>query len=424
MTHKLTMVATAVALALGAATAQAASVADMVSVRGFGTAGVVHSSTDLADVTGSVFQPDGAGFTRDYDLRTLSKLAGQMNVQFMDQLSLTAQVITQYQYDRSYKPQIEWLNLKYSFTPNLSARIGRIALPTFMVSDSRMVGYANPWVRPPEELYQLGSITSNDGVDVSYSFTSGSLKNSFQAFYGQSEADISSGVADANAIYGLNYLAEVGSASFRVGYIRMDLDLEIDTVGQMFDGLRGLGAALNGFGFTTQGAQAFALADKYTLEDMNLSFLSVGATYDPGKWFVTGEVLDFGGDTMLSDAFGGYVTGGMRFGKFTPYATFASVDADIENEPGISTTGLPGVFAGGAAALNAGLNTSINQFQGSQQSVGVGMRWDAFNNVAIKGQYNRVNLGDNSSGKLANVQPGFELGSTYSVYTLTVDFIF
>src|SRR5687767_8012673 len=95
MTHKLTMISAAVALALGASTAHA-DFDDMVSVRGFGTAGVVHSSEDRADVNGTVFQPDGAGYTRDFDMRTLSKLAGQMNVQFTDSLSMTVQAITQY----------------------------------------------------------------------------------------------------------------------------------------------------------------------------------------------------------------------------------------------------------------------------------------------------------------------------------------
>jgi hypothetical protein len=136
------------------------------------------------------------------------------------------------------------------------------------------------------------------------------------------------------------------------------------------------------------------------------------------------EALDFGGDSLLSDSRAGYVTVGARMSKFTPYATLAKVKGDIPTESGISTAGLPGAFAGGAAALNAGVQTSLNQFQGSQQSAGVGVRWDAFNNVAIKGQYNYVDLGDNSAGKIANAQPDLELGSSYSVYSLTVDFIF
>jgi hypothetical protein len=423
MTHKLTMISAAVALALSAAASHAADLNDMVSVRGFGTFGVMHSTEDQADVKGSVFQPDGAGYTREWDMRSDTKLAGQVAVRFTDSLSFTVQALSQYQYDKSFKPQIEWANLKYSITPDLSVRLGRIALPTFMISDSRMVGYANTFVRPPEEVYQISSITSNDGVDVSYSFSSGSLKNTVQAFYGQSEADLSSGSVKADASFGVNYLAEVGSATFRVGYIRMDLDLDIPSTQPLFDGLNGLGAALNSFGFTTAGGQAIALAKEYNLHESALSFLSVGASYDPGAWFVMSEAIDFGGDNFLSDSRAGYVTAGARFSKFTPYVTLAKVKAFIEHEDGISTAGLPPAFAAGAAGLNAGMNASLNQFRGSQQSAALGVRWDALTNIAIKGQYNYVDVGDNSAGMLT-AQPGYELGSNYSLLSLTVDFIF
>ena len=161
MSHKLKMVSAAVALALGAAASNAADFDDMVSVRGFGTFGVMHSTEDQADVLGSVFQPDGAGYTRDWDMRSDTKLAGQVDVRFTEKLSFTVQALSQYQHDSTFAPQIEWANLKYAFNSDLSVRVGRIALPTFMISDSRMIGYANTFVRPPEEVYQVSSITSN-----------------------------------------------------------------------------------------------------------------------------------------------------------------------------------------------------------------------------------------------------------------------
>jgi len=423
MTHKLTMISAAVALALGASTAHA-DFDDMVSVRGFGTMGAVHSTEDQADVVGSVFQPDGAGYTRGIDVRGDSRVAGQVSVRFTDKLSLTAQAITQYQYDGKFTPNIEWLNLKYSFTPALSARIGRIALPTFLVSDSRMVGYANTAVRPPEELYKVAPLTNSDGVDLSYSFSSSRLQHSVQTFYGMSKPKIPAGDVDADTIYGANYQVEAGSALLRVAYTHMDVDLELDMIEPMFDGLRQLAGALSSFGFATAGAEASALVEKYKLQDINMSFLSLAGSYDPGAWFVIAEALQFSGDSLLSDARAGYVTAGARFGKLTPYATLAEVDADTKFERGISTTGLPGMFADGAAAVNAGLNMTLNQFQGSQQSVSAGMRWDAMNNIAVKGQYSYVDLGANSAGKLLNPQPGFVPGGSYSVYSLTVDFIF
>jgi hypothetical protein len=418
------MVSAAVALALSASMAHAANFDDMVSVRGFGTFGVAHSTEDRADVLGSVFQPDGAGYTRDWDMRSDTKLAGQVNVRFTDALSFTVQALTQYQHDRSFTPQIEWANLKYAFSSDLSVRVGRIALPTFMISESRMVGYANTSVRPPEEVYQIASITSNDGVDVSYSFMTGGLKNTVQGFYGVSKADLSAGNVEADSIYGVNYLAEAGDASFRVGYIRMQLDLNIPTTDPLLEGLKGFGALLNSFGLTNSGGQALALANKYDLQNTQLSFLSVGGSYDPGSWFVMSEAIDFGGDALLSDVRGGYITAGARLGKVTPYAVLSKVKAFIDYEDGISTAGMPNLLAAGANGLSDGVNQSLNQFRGSQQSAALGVRWDAFTNIAIKGQYNYVDIGDNSNGLLGNVQPGFEQGGNYSLYSLSVDFIF
>ena len=60
-----------------------------------------------------------------------------------------------------------------------------MVLPTFLVSDSRKVGYGNPWVRPPVEVYSLNPITTLDGVDASYRLHLGEVTNTLQADYGR-----------------------------------------------------------------------------------------------------------------------------------------------------------------------------------------------------------------------------------------------
>lgn len=422
MTHKL-ILSTAIALALASAAAKSEDFSDRISVRGFGTVGVAHATVEGADVVGNAFMTDGAGHTREWDARTDSRFATQANIAFTDKLSFTVQALSQYRYDHSFMPQIEWANLKYSFTPNFYARIGRIALPTYMVSDSRLVGYANTWVRPPEEVYRLSSITNNDGVDLSYVFSAGSLRNSMQAFYGTYESKMADGKTKAESIWGANYLIESGAAAFRASYIRMNLTLESKQLNQLIGGFAQFAGFAGGFGLSSQAAQANALVAKYAVEDMGLSFLSVGAMYDTGPWFASAELIDFGGDSVISDARSGYVMGGARFGKFTPYAIVAKVKGEVEAESGISTTGL-GPLASGAATLNAGINQMLSQIQGSQESAAIGLRWDAWNNIALKAQYNYVELGENSAGKLGNIQPGFERGGNYSLYSLTVDYIF
>lgn len=418
------IVAMAVACALASASVNAEDFGDKVSVRGFGTLGVMHSTEDQADVGGSVFHPTGAGYSHEWDMRPDSKFATQANIEFTDKLSLTLQALAQYRYDHSFTPQMEWANLKYEFTPNFSARVGRIALPTFMVSDSRMVGYANTWVRPPEEVYQAGSITNSDGADISYSVNAGGMRHSMQAIYGVSKTKMAVGDVKANQIWGANYAVEKGDFTARLGFIAMELDLEIAQSAQLPQGIAAFGAAAGAFGFTTTAAEAARLANKYSVEGLELSFLSIGLSYDPGSWFAMAEALDFGGDSMLSDSRSAHVTGGVRVGKFTPYAILAMTKSDIEFEPGFTTAGLPAPLAFGASALNAGMNQAMSRSLGSQESAALGVRWDVISNVAVKAQYNYVDIAEDSNGRLINVQPGFEPGSNYSLYSLSVDYIF
>ncbi len=422
MSRKLTMISSAVALLCGSA-AGAADFSEMFSFRGFGTLGVAHSSEENADFRGGLFQPEGAGYTHEWDMRPDSRIAGQISAKFNDKLSAVVQAVSQYQHDGTFKPQIEWANIKYQVTPEIEVRVGRIALPNFMISESRFVGYANPEVRPPQELYFVASITSNDGIDSSYSFSAGNVTNTVRAFYGSSEIDMPTGSIEADDTWGLNYTAQFGAATMRAGYVDMTLQIDVPSSDPLFAGLNGLGSMLSGFGYTAEGSAALALANKYRLEDMNVSFLSVGASYDPGAWFVNAEGLQFGGDGFLTDARAAYVTAGYRVRSFTPYVSLATLKADIPFEPGIPTAGLPDAFAGGAAGLNAGLNTTLSKFNASQSTIAAGLRWDFHRSAALKVQYEQVDLGNDSAGRMANTQPGFVPGSKFDVISIAIDFI-
>ena len=115
------------------------------SLGGFGTVGAVHSSEHQADFTGeNQLRPSGAGFTHAWSADIDSRLGAQATVNIMPRLSLVLQVIAEQNYDNSYLPHVEWALIKYQFTPEFSVRLGRSVLPSFLVSDARKVGYANP----------------------------------------------------------------------------------------------------------------------------------------------------------------------------------------------------------------------------------------------------------------------------------------
>lgn len=387
----------AIALMLSSPGAQAAEGQSMFSFSGFGTVAAVHSSEDKADFTGNVLQPKGAGYSKTTSLTPDSKVGAQVNAVFNSKLSGVVQVVSQYRYDGTYTPQIEWANLKYQPTSNLSLRVGRIALPTYLMSESRLVGYAHTWARPPLEVYGVLPMTSNDGVDVSYRQQFGNIHNNIQVYYGSNEIDIvGGGTAKGESSWGVNDTIEMGSLTLRASYASIKEKLTAAAFDPLFAGMAALGET--------------DMLAKYDISNMPVSAFSLGASYDPGKWFVLSEFVHYKGDAVLANSRSWYAAGGYRVGKFTPYLIHSRVKASVKEET-------EGGF------LNGAINATMYSASGSQKTTSVGVRVDAMKNVAIKAQYDRVTTGDKSNGRF-RPYPGYVTGSSADIVTLGVDFVF
>lgn len=359
-----------VAIAMLAATgARADDLSQMFSVSGFGTVGATHNDNKKGDYVADVFQPNGAGYTRASSIDVDSKAALQIDAKLSDKFSAVVQVVSRSRVNTGYTPRIEWANIKYAITPELSVRAGRIALPTFMNSETRLVGYSNPWVRPPIETYSLRSTTNSDGVDATYRHNFGSVNNTTQVWYGKMEVAsvaftgaVSNGVR-AEKIVGIADTVEIGALMMRAGVTKIDFRI---TAGP----------------------------NLYVYSPANV--YNVGATYDPGSWFVMGEVTksDFGNVQRAQKA--GYVTAGYRLAKFTPYATYSMVDVD---------------------------DNKVTMSVRAQHTASAGLRWDFMKNLALKVQLDKVSLEKGSSGFFTNAKPGLA-GSSAKVLSAAVDFVY
>jgi len=341
--------------------------ASMFSFNGFGTLGVVHSSEDKADFVSNPAQPKGAGFTDSWSATPDTKLGIQVKVALTDRLSAVVQVMSQYQYDGTFRPDLEWANLKYQVTPDLSIRAGRIAIPTFMVSDSLNIGYALPFARIPVEVFAQLPVTHSDGIDGSYRMQVGDATNTVQVFVGSSDAKQPfQGTFDIHDLYGIVDTIEYGAATVHVSYQTLRYDLR-------FYGL--------------------------VLADQNPQRIAtIGAGYDPGKWYVTGEAIRVP-DDAFGLFYGGYVNAGRRFDKVTPYLGYART--------GMTQAGL----LGPAAFIN-------------QDTATLGVRWDFMKNVDFKAQLDHTRRFGGINQYFLNQQPGFQQSGTVEIFTLLVDFVF
>jgi hypothetical protein len=383
------------------------------TLNGFGTLGLVHSDEKQADFVSSQFAPDGAGYTRAWSPEVDSRLGLQLTASLAPRLTGILQLIAEQRYDENYTPSVEWASLKYDITPDFSVRAGRIEQSSFMTSEYRKVGYAIPWVRPPQEVYRIIPVTNSDGIDLSFRSRFAGFTNTLQGAYGRKDVSLPAGgrieVRDAMT---LTDVLEWGATTLFASYGRIRLTIDDENLNALFAGFRQFGP------------EGEAIAGRYSVNDKRYEVMAVGARYDPGDWFVMAERAHANSRTFIGEPRGWYVTGGYRLGAVTPYVTLARVRLDSStSDPGLSLAGLPPFPAAQATALNTTLN-GLLESRARQKRVAVGARWDFARNAALKVQYERLDLDDGSPGVLANIQPGFEPGGRVDLFSVSLDFVF
>jgi hypothetical protein len=365
MVFKVTRAIAAAMLALGTATAHADATNDTidkyVTFSGFGTLGVVHSDYGKADFVGNVVQPRGAGFS-SWSANPDSDLGGQANFTVTDALSGVVQVLSRQDANGQFKPTVEWANLQYEFTTDFKVRLGRMVLPTYEHSDTQNVGYTLPWVRIPIEIAYTDAGLHSDGVDVLYRVKTGSVTQNLQAQIGRTQVDLPGEefTSTPATVVVFSDTLQYGDTSLRLVY-------------QKYDG--------SGF------------------PEVRLQVTGLGLTYDPGAWFVTGD-SNYSQDKYFGDLFAWYLSGGVRLGRFAPYAIYSTTHAQ-----NVGTSGLKSL--------------------GNDHTVAAGARWDFAKNFDTKLQLQRVVLDSvNDTASFADIGPGARVGDKTNVLSWTLDFVF
>jgi hypothetical protein len=403
------------ALALGTANAAYADDTDTIdrswSISGFGTLGAAHSTEHNADYTNSVLKPNGAGISHAWSTDVDTHVGAQLDVSLNRQWSAVVQVVSQQQLDNSYRPKVEWANIKYQVTPELALRAGRIALPMFLTADYRQVGYAYPWVHPPVESYGFLPFSSSDGVDATLRWNAGRVRNASQVFYGHDDLGLPAPLkAYARGILGASHTSEWDNLSVRMSAIHAEVTTNIGA--DLFSALNQAGPA------------GESLSARYAVDHKPATILSIGMNYDPGRWFVMAEAGQTSTHSMLGKTRNAYVSAGWRWHALTPYATYARVRATgATTDPGLALDGLPPQLAAQVAALNGGLNTLLATIP-QETSVSAGLRWDVHANIALKLQFDHMKPVDGSRGTLINPTAAFRSDHPFNVTSVTLDFVY
>lgn len=393
----------ALAAALSAACAAHAS-DDSFSWRfsGFGTAGyAMTSSDDVLLANPGQFKGAQEGGSALVD----SRLGGQLDFTFNPKLGATVQAIAMQDAKGRFRPTVEWAFMRYQLTDNTTVRLGRLGWPAYLVSDYRYVGYANPWLRAPLEVYNLASLDSYEGADVRWSHSLGNGELTVQALAGHASSplpDTSARTAriKVNQLTGAYATYEIGNLRVRGGLSTGKATYVSQTTGMLHAGLE-----MAGFG---------DVADQLLPQNARATFMSLGGTYDAHNIMATGEYGKLRSSGLLGVASGWYGTLGWRHGDWMPYVTWAGYSKDDSTDKyAVPPYGPLLPLSMGVAALAGG---------NDQHTASLGVRWDVASKLAIKAQFDHVRPSA-AGGTFIHIAPGYD-GHPVNVVSVAADFVF
>jgi hypothetical protein len=369
-----------------------------VTISGFGTAALTGTDTDLAEY---IRPNQAAGVGKSFRTGVDSNLGIQAMFKFNNELSATVQGLSRKFATDKFGGELTWAFLKYKINDDFSVRAGRIGMPVYMISDFRLVGYANTMIRPPAEVYRQVNADNFEGVDVVWQHSFDDTTITAQVGYGNSTNKQPGNVeVKFKPVSSIHIVAENGPFTVRFG--RADADFTVDSAS-----LSGLLATLNSVGLTQ-------VATDLKIKDVKGSFTSLGATLDYKNFLVQTEYAKRKTETRLvMDTSSWYVMLGYRMGKVTPYYYYGDIKQDVPRTyAGLPTTG---PLAGLTAAVNGAVKAGL------QSTNAVGVRWDFYKSAALKVQIDRVKPRD-GAGAFINVKPGFS--GPVNVYAAGIDFVF
>ena len=245
---KINTLLTASLLSLGLVFSSNACSADSkLEISGFGR--LVAGSTDDSSVT---FE----GYENRVSFSEQSLIALQADYHVFDNVTITSQLLAHTNSERD--SGIEWLYVSYVPKSNWLIKAGRMRTPFYHYSDVIDVGYAYPWISPPQQLYSAFLFNQYDGVSVIKHFSFGNLSAALEGYYGSFDGDTQ--FQDKRYDTNIRNLAGVvlngsynANIRFRASYINADFSVDLAAITAFANQLRSFGFTESADSLTMQG---------------------------------------------------------------------------------------------------------------------------------------------------------------------------
>ena len=356
-----------------------------VELSGYLSVATTYATTDN---TGDISYYNNLANTDHWNFDNRSNHVGlQIYSALTDKVSVTM-ALTAQGGQSGYEVTPEWAYGTYQFNPDWGLRMGRFKGPFYMVSDYRDVGYAYPWVRPPEEVYSTNPIKSINGLDLVFQKSVNDVNYLLEIYGGSgtSETLVNASLApgfcppptcpyaptdvpfEFETYNSMGFNASIGTETitFRAGYYNTKVN-----AGSL---ISGEGGTFAGIGLIVDWRNIVFYSEYIARDTDNTMNMSM-AFPDQNAW---------------------YATLGYRFSSFLPYVTVAEIDEGAD----------------------------ASMFALRQSSTALGLRWDIDDAADIKFEVKQID---------PEASPGLggEVGlwdgvlvDKGTVYTITFDTIF
>lgn len=302
-----------------------------VNFDGFLTAG--FAMHDQEDATYLDTITDDIRFDND------SKFGLQVSADVAENMQAVAQILAAGS-DENFDLDIEWAYVDWRLTNAMSLRAGKVKEPVFLISDYIEVGYAYPWIRPPQEVYRNNPITTINGMEALFQANISNMSLIFQPYVGTNTEAVpgtNGGLQfDASNFYGAALQLASRAFTLQMSFLQTDVATSDLT-----------GGALAGF-----------------VAEGDAQLISAGLSWDVNNFvgyteYVTRDISETQMEGIFPDQDAWYVTLGYRMGNFLPHITFANSESDPIANP----------------AANQGV---------TQDSITLGVRYEINNSAAFK----------------------------------------
>lgn len=393
------------ALLLTAVPAFAYDLGDNLRVNGFGTLATTYTDSDSLGFRTSLAQD---GETR-WGWQSDSLIGIQLRSTLSDSLSATVQLVAKDRLDNDLNSSVEWAYLTYQSSDDWVARFGRVALDITLWGDVGSVGYAYDSVRPPTEFYSQIAIYSFDGADFTYHYRTDYGVFSTKVFSGITHCDYKP--QDTEARFKLDPMIGIATrfesehiiAKLGVNHSEFDgfSNSDVDTAKAFLQPYAGYSASV---------AETLAQME---LDPYSVDFYSAGLVYKIDDWKILGEVAYLDSDSALYlPYFSAYAGVSKRIGNYAVYGLYSHghTTRDSYQVP----TSVP------VSSAIQGIFDSVNS---DQSTMSWGVRWDFASQVALKFQWDRSWI-EQDSAYLWGRSSDEVAKQSVDVFTLSMKFIF